>query len=60
MEGLVTLEMCHALVSRCAMNEELCVEGVQCYVNIYDVNLCVLQGVLKFLHCDPSLLYFLY
>lgn len=28
-EGLVTLEMCHAVVFRYAMNEELCVEGVR-------------------------------
>lgn len=27
-KSLVTLEMCHAVVSRYAMNEELCVEGV--------------------------------
>lgn len=60
MEGLVTLETCHAVVSRYAMNEGLCVAGVACYVNIYDVNLCVLLGLFKLLLCDLSFLYFLY
>lgn len=40
--------MCHAVVSRYVMNEELCVEGVAMLSEYLYVNLHVLLGYLSF------------
>lgn len=56
-EGLVTSEMCHAVVSRYAMNEELCLEEVGM---LHEYLLCQFTCVARFMFllCDLSFLYF--